>query len=122
MEYQQNEYQQNDYQQEEYDENVYEQRDVQEIDVDADRLIAMNPSGVVEKYENQENEGVTEGRRLKCNGDVCILEDDESDVQENFQTISKPTTSYMMYIVYVLIFLILCALGYFGYKKFFCKS
>ncbi len=113
-----------EYQQEEYDENAYQHRDVQEIDVEADRLVAMNPSGVVEAYENHENEGMIEGRRLKCDGDVCVLEDDESEneVQENFQTVSKPSTSYMMYIVYVVIFLILCALGYFGYKKFFCKS
>ncbi len=90
-----------------------------EDDQEADRVVAMNSSGVVETYENED------GKKLKCDGDMCVLEDDSHEDDsakpvETFQPIASP--SYMRYVMYVVIFLILCAMAYFGYKKFYCAS
>ncbi len=116
------EYQQEEYQQEEYDESQYQQRTYDDIDVDADRVVAMNPSGVVERYENEsesESESGKEGKKLNCTGDVCTLED-YSNHTPTAESISKP--SYVKYFLYFLLFVALCILGYFGYKKFISKS
>lgn len=93
-----------------------------EDDQEADRVVAMNSSGVVETYENED------GKKMKCDGDMCVLEDDSHEDDsakpvETFEPItSSSSPSYMRYVMYVVIFLILCAMAYFGYKKFYCAS
>ncbi len=83
----------------------------------ANKLIAMNPSGVVEAFESE--------RKLKCTGDMCVLEDEDVG-RENMANKSEVDTysssSMIKYVLYVVLFLILCVILYFGYKKFFCAS
>ncbi len=108
------------------EESYHQERDYRDIDVEADRVIAMNSSGVVEKFEN--------GKKLTCNGDMCVLEDhdvgisnqvnESDDVKSSSAStpVASTSTSYYTYILYFVIFLVICALGYFGYKKFVCKE
>jgi hypothetical protein len=99
---------------EDHESNIEQQYQDHDIE-SANKLIAMNPSGVVEAFETE--------RKLKCEGDVCVLED-EDEGRENMANKSDPTSSssMMKYVSYVLLFLILCVILYFGYKKFFCAS
>lgn len=104
------------------EENDY-QHQVHDIDIEADRVIAMNSSGIVETYENEN------GKKLKCDGDMCVLEDDDVGVMKNdhIESMSNEkavssSSSYMTYLLYIVIFLVICAIAYFGYKKFICKE
>ncbi len=78
---------------------------------EANRVIAMNPSGVIETYDNENND-VESGGRLQCNGDVCYVNDD----------VVESKNSYTNYIYIILTILILLGLGYLAYKKFVCKE
>ncbi len=78
---------------------------------EANRVIAMNPSGVIETYDN-ETKDVESGNRLQCTGDVCYVNDD----------VTESKTNYMNYIYIILSIIILLGLGYLAYKKFVCKE
>lgn len=86
----------------------------------ANKLVAMNPSGVVEAFESENS-----GRKMKCTGDVCVLEDEDvgrENMVNKSDSGASSSSSMMSTISYVLLFLILCVILYFGYKKFFCAS
>ncbi len=93
-------------------ENQYEeeeQNNEYENDVnynEANRLIAMNPSGVIEQYENNPN--------IECDGEGCKLVTKEKDIVNKDNSYS--------YIMYFVIFLIIILFGFFFYKKYFCTS
>ena len=61
-------------------EQQYQEHDMES----ANKLVAMNPSGVVEAFENE--------RKLKCTGDVCVLEDEDTG-RENMANKSDSTSS-----------------------------
>ena len=126
----------------------YEQNEV------ADRIIAMNPSGIVEQFEgqfdgrfeerfeggdggehdmsNEHTEMNDMGRRLKCTGDMCVI--DDSEIAEKMSGMSGAATfsenavktssgpSCMTYLLYLVIALLVCAALYVAYKKFYCKE
>ena len=97
---------------------VYEEDQVQDLNVEADRVIAMNPSGVIENFESN-------GKKISCDGNQCVVlgaNEDYDDACANGVCENKSSISYSTYIIYFVIFLILCALAYFGYKKFICKE
>lgn len=98
--------------------NVYdEESQIEDLNIEADRVIAMNPSGVIENFTEDVN-----GKKVHCDGDKCvILEDDEMCVNGVCE-IKNNQSSYSKYITYLVIFLALCALSYFLYKKYYCKS
>ncbi len=82
---------------------VYEEENqIEDLNNEADRVIAMNPSGVIEKFSTNE-------KKYKCIGDTCVVLGDNEKESSN---------SYTKYIIYFIIFLVLCALGYFFYKKY----
>ncbi len=91
---------------------------IQDHDIEsANKLIAMNPSGVVEAFESE--------RKLKCTGDMCVLEDEDvgrENMANKSEVDTSSSSSMMKYVSYVALFLILCVILYFGYKKFFCAS
>ena len=107
-----------------------EQFDMNSQEVSADRMIAMNPSGSIEMYQNEEGEGE------ECPGGVCPMEgyegdgdrDGEGEGEEEMyermmvakpDSLPTPWTTYLMYVVLVLVIL---ALAYFGYRYFMCKE
>lgn len=110
-----------------------------------DRIIAMNPSGMVEGFEggdggdhdmsNERTEMNDMGRRLKCTGDMCVI--DDSEIAEKMENMnggaaaaassesavkSSSGPSYMTYLLYLVIALLVCAGLYVAYKKFYCKE
>ena len=100
--------------------NVYdEESQIEDLNVEADRVIAMNPSGVIENFMGDVN-----NKKIHCDGDKCvILGDDEIENCVNGFCETKSTqTSYSKYIMYFVIFLAICALAYFLYKKYYCSS
>lgn len=103
----------------------------------ANNIIAMNPTGMVERFEGgdgSDHDMSTErtemndmGRRLKCTGDMCVI--DDSEIAEKMsgmaQTAAPKTSSspsYMTYLIYLVIALLVCAGLYVAYKKFYCKE
>ncbi len=112
-----------------------EEYDQQQV---ADRIIAMNPSGIVEQFEggdggeNDMSDERTEmndmGRRLKCTGDMCVI--DDSEIAEKMSGMAatkesqtaKSGTSYTTYLIYLVVALLICAALYVAYKKFYCKE
>ena len=91
-----------------------EESQIEDLNVEADRVIAMNPSGVIENFESN-------GKKISCDGNKCVvLGNDEDDINEcpNGICENKSSTSYSTYIIYFVIFLVLCALAYFAYKKY----
>ncbi len=92
--------------------NVYdeESQQIEDLNVEADRVIAMNPSGVIENFESN-------GKKISCDGDKCVILGND-EVCENGICKNKVVTSYTTYIIYFIIFLVLCALAYFAYKKY----
>ncbi len=103
--------------------NIYEEEsEIQDLNVEADRVIAMNPSGVIENFAMYEEN--VNGKKIKCDGDSCIILGDLNDVDCVNGVCENKVTSYSFkYIIYLIIFLTLCALGYFLYKKYYkCDS
>ncbi len=98
-----------------YDEEsqIYEESNIKDLNVDADRVIAMNPSGVIENFESN-------GKRIQCDGNQCVILEDDNNLENNCKNgvCTKNGSSYMNYIIYFIIFVILCGLAYFGYKKY----
>jgi hypothetical protein len=101
----------------------------------ADRMIAMNPSGMVEMYQNQPE--MQEGGE-ECPDGVCPMEDGEEECPDGVcpmegmmsppttTSSSSPapvaTTSWTTYLMYLVILLVILAAAYFGYKYFMCKE
>jgi hypothetical protein len=109
-----------------------EDYDQQEV---ADRIIAMNPSGIVEQFEGGdggENDMSDEriemndmGHRLKCTGDMCVIDDGEVvEKMSGMAPATKSSTgcSYTTYLIYLVVALLVCAALYVAYKKFVCKE
>ncbi len=90
-------------------------QNINDLNVEADRVIAMNPSGVIENFEENVN-----NKKYKCTGDSCvILNDDDEECTNGVCSInSEKSASYSKYIIYFIIFIVLCALAYFAYKKY----
>lgn len=95
--------------------NVYdEESQIEDLNVEADRIIAMNPSGIIENFTEDVN-----GKKVHCDGDKCvILGNDEVENCINGVCEIKKETSYSKYIIYFVIFLAICTLAYFIYKKY----
>ncbi len=88
-----------------------EENQIEDLNVEADRVIAMNPSGIIENFNN---------KKYECNGDSCVILDDNDDSIECVNGVCsiKKNNSYTQYIIYTVIFLALCALLYYFYKKY----
>ncbi len=84
-----------------------EDNQIDDLNVEADRVIAMNPSGIIEKFNGNE-----ENKKYKCTGDSCIMSFDD----DNYENGSKQNITNN--IIYFIIFLALCVIGYFLYKKY----
>lgn len=100
--------------------NIYdEESQVEDLNVEADRVITMNPSGVIENFMEDVN-----NKKVHCDGDKCvILGDDEIDNCINgVCEIKSAQLSYTKYITYFVIFIVICVLAYFLYKKYYCSS
>lgn len=106
--------------------NVYdEESQLEDLNVEADRVIAMNPTGVIENFDTCVTSvtNVVNGKKVHCDGNSCvILGDDESNCINGVCEIKNVQSSYTKYITYFVIFLTLCAFVYFLYKKYYCKS
>jgi hypothetical protein len=105
--------------------NIYdEESQIEDLNVEADRVIAMNPSGVIENFVTRDRD--INSKNVHCDGDKCvILGDDEVDNCVNGVCETKSTqSSYSKYINYFVIFLTIaiCVLAYFLYKKYYCSS
>lgn len=98
----------------------------------ADRMIAMNPSGMVEMYQNhpEGGHGQDQGQE-ECPGGVCPMprHEREEPMSMPAEVESKPvvaktstSTSWTTYLMYLVILLVILAAGYFGYKYFMCKE
>ncbi len=74
--------------------------EIGDLNIEADRVIAMNPTGIIENFDN---------KKYQCNGDQCVILGNDNENKSN---------SYSKYIIYFVIFLALCALAYFFYKKY----
>ena len=100
--------------------NVYdEESQIEDLDIEADRVIAMNPSGVIENFTQDVN-----GKKVHCDGDKCVVLGDD-EVENCVNGVCEPKniqSSYSKYITYFVIFLAICALAYFLYKKYYCSS
>ena len=74
--------------------NVYdeESQQIEDLNVEADRVIAMNPSGVIENFESN-------GKKISCDGDKCVILGND-EVCENGICENKVVTSYTTYIIY----------------------
>jgi hypothetical protein len=110
-----------------------EEYDQQEV---ANNIIAMNPTGMVERFEggdgsdhdmsNERTEMNDMGRRLKCTGDMCVIDDSEiTEKMSGMSTAPKTSSSspsYMTYLIYLVIALLVCVGLYVAYKKFYCKE
>lgn len=98
--------------------NVYdEESQLEDLNVEADRVIAMNPTGVIENFDTRVT-SVVNGKKVHCDGNSCvILGDDEPNCINGVCEIKNVQSSYTKYITYFVIFLALCALVYFLYKK-----
>lgn len=107
--------------------NVYdEESQIEDLNVEADRVIAMNPSGVIENFEQN-----VHGKKVHCDGNKCvILGDDENDIYEDIGECTygvcgiknKSYSKYITYFIFFLTFIILCALAYYFYKKHYCAN
>lgn len=96
-----------------------EENQVEDLNVEADRVIAMNPSGVIENFTQEVN-----GKKVHCDGDKCVVLGDD-EVENCVNGVCEPKniqSSYSKYITYFVIFLAICALAYFLYKKYYCSS
>lgn len=93
-----------------------EENQIEDLNNEADRIIAMNPSGIIEKYDNREENN----KKYKCIGDTCVILGDNEDCEDGICGIKNETNlnNVTKYIFYFIIFLVLCALGYFFYKKY----
>ncbi len=104
--------------------NVYdEESQVEDLNIEADRVIAMNPSGIIENFTQDVN-----GKKVYCDGDKCVILGD-NEVENCINGVCEPKniqSSYSKYITYFVIFLtftiVLYALAYFLYKKYYCSS
>lgn len=106
-----------------YTESIFyknkEENEIEDLNVEADRVIAMNPSGVIENFAMHEEN--VNGKKIRCDGDSCVILGDANECENG---ICNKSSSYSFkYIIYLIIFLALCALGYFLYKKYYkCDS
>jgi hypothetical protein len=102
-------YNNQEYNQENYNEQTYDEENQsynnQTLNVEADKVIAMNPSGVIEHFDDN--------KKMNCTGDVCILDDNSNETVKS---------NYTSYIIYLIIFLVLCGLAFFLYKKYYCVA
>ena len=95
--------------------NIYDeesQSQIEDLNIEADHVIAMNPSGIIEKF----TEDVT-NKKIHCDGNKCVILGDNEEVSNNIKN-----SGYVTYITYFIIFVILCILAYFLYNKYYCKS
>ena len=101
--------------------NVYdEESQIEDLNLEADRVIAMNPSGVIENFMGDVN-----GKKVHCDGNKCVVlgDDEVEDCVNGVCELKSTQISYSKYIIYFIIFLALCALAYFFYKKYYnCDS
>ncbi len=104
-----------------------ENNQVDDLNIEADRVIAMNPSGVIEKFETRDTRDTRDvnGKKIHCDGNSCVILGDNEEVEDCVNGVCKKkdnSVSYTKYITYFVIFLAICALAYFLYKKYYCKS
>jgi hypothetical protein len=89
-----------------------EESQIEDLNVEADRVIAMNPSGVIENFESN-------GKKISCDGNKCVVLGNDEDCANGIcENKIVTSTSYSTYIIYFVIFLVICALAYFAYKKY----
>ncbi len=94
-----------------------EENQIEDLNVEADRVIAMNPSGIIENFEtHQEN---VNGKKFHCDGNKCVILGDNDIVEDNLKNNSKNITYYILILIFSIA---LCALAYFLYKKYYCSS
>jgi len=100
--------------------NVYdEESQIEDLNVEADRVIAMNPSGIIENFTQEVN-----GKKVHCDGNKCVVlgDDEVENCVNGFCEPKNIQSSYSKYITYFVIFLAICALAFFLYKKYYCSS
>jgi hypothetical protein len=87
-----------------------EESQMEDLNMEADRVIAMNPSGVIENFESN-------GKKISCDGNQCVILGND-EVCENGICENKSSTLYTKYVIYFIIFILLCVFAYFAYKKY----
>ena len=96
--------------------NIYDEESIiEDLNIEADRVIAMNPSGIIENFENFEN---VNGKKVRCDGNSCVILEDSNELDCVNGICENKSKSYSKYIMYFVIFLMLCVLAYIFYKKY----